>query len=60
MTSKFIKYFIGQWKMVFLVCIITGALSFAAHSITALTVEVLVTFTAGSANPFFLAVLKIS
>ncbi len=28
MTSKFIKYFIGQWKMVFLVCIITGALSF--------------------------------
>jgi uncharacterized protein involved in exopolysaccharide biosynthesis len=29
MTAKFIKYFIGQWKMVFLLCIITGALSFA-------------------------------
>jgi uncharacterized protein involved in exopolysaccharide biosynthesis len=28
MTSKFIKYFIGQWKMVFLVCIISSALCF--------------------------------
>jgi hypothetical protein len=38
----------------------TGALSLAAVSITALTVLLLVTFTAGKAKPFCLASWKIA